>query len=381
MTGVGLQELWESLRAWLALAVPAGLICAALWWLAPRSERGLLPPPQERPLRWSGPMLFFAFCLVVGLPPAVHALLTQTGFFAAVYDSETPLAGLEDPKLLWVNALCLPLQAAVVLVALRLVHGAGPRDIGLMPARAVQDTVVGYLAWLVLTPLALVVYWVVVLVLGQQKHQLPFEPFLIVFVTVLAAPVWEELLFRGLLLPWQTHRGGEAQLAVAAAALMVAVAYLLSTTRDGTNPGPVLFVLAMLPGYALIPYLHRRPRDEPAPPSEPGQRTTSEETIRERREQGSSLPPVPPDWAERLRHRWEGYLQLAEQPGVNALLAIYGNGLLFATFHAGAWPSPIPLFLLGVGLAWLAHRTQSLVAPIVTHALFNGTACLVMFWR
>ena len=32
--------------------------------------------------------------------------------------------------------------------------------------------------------------------------------------------------------------------------------------------------------------------------------------------------------------------------------------------------------LVGGGLGWLAYRTQSLVASITLHVLFNGVACL-----
>src|SRR5262249_8213275 len=56
--------------------------------------------------------------------------------------------------------------------------------------------------------------------------------------------------------------------------------------------------------------------------------------------------------------------------------AIYSTALLFAVLHA--WPTPVPLFVLGLGLGYLAHRTQNLLAPIVCHALFNGVACVVM---
>jgi membrane protease YdiL (CAAX protease family) len=52
--------------------------------------------------------------------------------------------------------------------------------------------------------------------------------------------------------------------------------------------------------------------------------------------------------------------------------------LLFASFHAQVWPSPIPLFFLGLGLGWLSYRTQSLIGPIVAHALFNAVACIVL---
>jgi Type II CAAX prenyl endopeptidase Rce1-like len=56
--------------------------------------------------------------------------------------------------------------------------------------------------------------------------------------------------------------------------------------------------------------------------------------------------------------------------------AIYGTALLFAMFHVSVWPTPIPLFVLALGLGYLAHRTQSIVGPIVLHVLFNAVAFL-----
>ena len=41
--------------------------------------------------------------------------------------------------------------------------------------------------------------------------------------------------------------------------------------------------------------------------------------------------------------------------------------------HYQVWPSPVPLFILGVALGWLAHRSRGLFAPILLHALFNAT--------
>jgi membrane protease YdiL (CAAX protease family) len=59
--------------------------------------------------------------------------------------------------------------------------------------------------------------------------------------------------------------------------------------------------------------------------------------------------------------------------------AIFSSSLLFAIVHAFAWPSPVPLFVLALGLGWLAQRTQSLVGPILIHSVFNGVGCLVFF--
>ncbi len=151
------------------------------------------------------------------------------------------------------------------------------------------------------------------------------------------------------------------------------VALLFGSQEDGFNPGPVLFVAAMLPGYALLPYLCRTapPASEAAPaPAAPD-------------EGNGTIPDAPSDRArgdEPGQASWLArYTRRVEEPRVNARLAIYGNALLFAAFHSSVWPSPIPLFLLGLGLAWLAWRTRGVVASMTTHALFNATACLVLF--
>jgi membrane protease YdiL (CAAX protease family) len=53
---------------------------------------------------------------------------------------------------------------------------------------------------------------------------------------------------------------------------------------------------------------------------------------------------------------------------------------LFAAMHAMQWPAPIPLFLVSLGLGWLAQHTGRLVAPIVAHSAFNafGTAMALL---
>jgi hypothetical protein len=63
--------------------------------------------------------------------------------------------------------------------------------------------------------------------------------------------------------------------------------------------------------------------------------------------------------------------------GIASPLAMRGwmsNAVLFAAIHSNVWPSPIALFFLGLGLAWLALRTQSIIPSIVVHILFNGIA-------
>jgi hypothetical protein len=48
------------------------------------------------------------------------------------------------------------------------------------------------------------------------------------------------------------------------------------------------------------------------------------------------------------------------------------SSAIFALAHFDAWPAPIALFVLALFLGYLAHRTTSLLAPVVLHATFNG---------
>jgi hypothetical protein len=79
--------------------------------------------------------------------------------------------------------------------------------------------------------------------------------------------------------------------------------------------------------------------------------------------------------AYRLLDRWDLFRWLPvrdPQARRRAARAIVGTSLLFANFHANVWPTPVPLFVLALGLGWLAYRTQGVAAPIVLHMLFNA---------
>jgi membrane protease YdiL (CAAX protease family) len=61
--------------------------------------------------------------------------------------------------------------------------------------------------------------------------------------------------------------------------------------------------------------------------------------------------------------------------------ALFAASTLFAAVHSFAWPSPVPLFVLALGLGWLTQRTRSLAGPIVLHGLFNAVSCALLFWK
>ena len=56
------------------------------------------------------------------------------------------------------------------------------------------------------------------------------------------------------------------------------------------------------------------------------------------------------------------------------ILAVVSTSALFAAVHSAVWPSPIPLFVLALGLGYLTARTGSIVPGVVVHGLFNGAS-------
>jgi membrane protease YdiL (CAAX protease family) len=375
------QELVSALLAWLALA-GAGLLAAlALWLLVPGARRRLLPVQWQRSVPWTGFDVWIAFCVFILLPGLVHGLLSRVGLFTRLYGEVAESGPLFNRQFLWSNTLAMPAQVALILLALRALRGARAAQTGLTTTRVVPNLVAGYLVWLVLTPLVLLVTWAVTLLIPMEEHQLqqlgrepliPAEWGLILVAALLAAPLVEELVFRGVLLPWQLNRGLDAQLIVGTAALAVALVFGVKKDQP-FNPGPALFVAAMLPGYLLLPWLARRfGRHEVAPGAGENGETAQ-----------APAPLAPPNpeadgWPGRVVRATAAYVRLASEKRARVLLAIYGNALLFAAFHSSVWPSPVPLFVLSLGLSWLAYRTQSLVGSVVVHALFNGVACVML---
>jgi membrane protease YdiL (CAAX protease family) len=56
--------------------------------------------------------------------------------------------------------------------------------------------------------------------------------------------------------------------------------------------------------------------------------------------------------------------------------AVYASAALFAAVHSSVWPSPVPLFALGLGLGYLAVRTRGILVPVIVHGLFNAVSAV-----
>jgi membrane protease YdiL (CAAX protease family) len=353
------EEIRVSLLAWLILALlsagPAlgfGFGAGRGW---PFRDRRLFPRQRTRLAPWSGLevcVLFFFTQLLV--PAFLYLILHRAGFFNWLYGPGfEPPPGAADHELadarrgLWVSAFAFPFQLTGMLIIVRRFSGTGLYQLGLTTWNAGRNMVIGWLAWLLLTPAILILhvlavwgYWVWEgtppeehpLARLARAEPLGIEWILIVLSSVFMAPVLEEVLFRRLLQGWASGRPWGAPIILVAAFALTFGKWLgnLVDTWDKTSLGsalrdlePTVFVLVLAPGCFF---------------------------------------------AERLARRW------LSQP--YAAQAIYSTALLFAVFHV--WPTPLPLFVLGLALGYIAYRTQNLLAPIVFHALFNGVACMIM---
>src|SRR4051812_13687352 len=192
------------------------------------SPTRLLPPRRQRAVPWTGMEVVATCFLVLFFWPAVAAgVVTTTGLGERVYGADMMKAlQQEDAEAkqgrqrigLLVTFLAFPFQVLSVPLLLGYVSGTRPYQLGLTAHRARQNAALGILGALVLTPLALGVFWLVSQLFSQlmpdsvTEHPLEqlgrsgmlsgAEVVLIVLVAVVTAPLVEELVFRGVLLTW-----------------------------------------------------------------------------------------------------------------------------------------------------------------------------------
>jgi membrane protease YdiL (CAAX protease family) len=381
--------------SWLILAGVVALVIVLVRLYQRRHGRPLLPPQRRRAVPWTGAQaLLVAILAMFFWLNCMDVLLVSSGFYKRVYGPHFPTQpphgpgrtlvisqaiaaqGLASPvapapvfpqtvvalgvaafdasalpptpeqkaewriaveqRGAWSAAVAFPLQVATVLLLLHWFSGAEPYQLGLTAHRLAGDVALGCLAWLAVVPVVYAVQgitdacyrsWT-----GAPPEPHPLTQLLTenptvlewtrdIFVAVIAAPVVEELLFRGVLQRWMIHRPLGAWMGIVAA---FAVALARAPTGSwALRLGPPVFVLLMVPPFALL---------------------------------GRSAVP-------KRRQAAQG---------------IYAASLLFAAAHSSVWPTPVPLFVLALALGWLAWRTQSLIAPIVLHVLFNGLTILML---
>jgi membrane protease YdiL (CAAX protease family) len=339
-----LPEVLLELAALLAVAAVCAVVGLSLWYSLARKGRHLFPAQHYRVVPSGGIETGIVVFIVLFLcPPIVMLVLIRTGFYTWSYGPNFPLPSASQETVavsqlvrirweLWVSVFAFPFQVALVPLLLRLGSGTRPYQLGLTTHRLTANVTLACLFWLALTPVVYGVQFLVALceaLMHRAPEEHPFaelakdnptgaEFVAIVVAALVAAPMLEEVIFRGLLQNFFASRPERGRIAIAAA-----IAAALALGWKSAGAWPLVFVVAMTPGYFLC---------------------------------------------DRLSWRW--------LPRPAAVRGIYGTALLFGAVHSNVWPSPIPLFVLGLGLGYLAFRTQSLVGPMMLHSLFNAVAAV-----
>ena len=314
-----------------AVAIPLALIAALA---VRRQEVSLFPARKPWRAPWGGVELIGAFILVAVTPELLKA------------------GGLAE---LSAGVLAFPIQVCLLFIAWRIFfplwrpfrerlpaimsdEPLGPRSssAGLLFCRVLT---VGVIAWSVITPLVLLINGLVTLAFAQldlpvESHPLTrlaagsaWEHSLFLFEACVGAPIIEEILFRGLLLPWaigarERTTGGLAvqPLVPPSVRPLLVMVFGALYASGGGKAGPLVFAGVLGAGMAVL-------------------------------------------WVS-VRH------------GKRHARAIYASSAFFALVHSSVWPSPIPLFFLGLGLGWLAVRTRGVLVPALVHGLFNAVSAV-----
>ncbi|MGL4420302.1 MAG: lysostaphin resistance A-like protein [Gemmataceae bacterium] len=192
-----------------------------------------------------------------------------------------------------------------------------------MPQKSSIKAVVrsGFIGWLLGAPLVFVIYLVSNAIaigfgLAPTPHPLSRADFahdpnlIVLFIasTCLFTPIIEELIFRRALLPWAIRMKHRAD-------ILILIGVAATIIRGDLRLGPVLFAVCL-----GVFYLFLR-----------NKRMRKGRTIR----------------------------------------AIHTTAVLFAGMHAAVWPSPIPLYFLGLILGMVVLRHRSVLPAIILHGLFN----------
>jgi membrane protease YdiL (CAAX protease family) len=259
-------------------------------------------------------------------PVLVAAAVDQSGLLGRVYGRDQPVDAAV--RGLWVGLIAAPVQLGLLFAGYRYHVRPRPAPTRRSPAAAVA-TGVGW--WLVLTPPVLLVHGGVNLVfelLGFAAEEHPLtrlgadrpaaDRLMFVIQAGVVAPLLEEILFRGVLLGWLVA-GNQRPSEQRVWTMLIVTLFVAPVTRPENPWSPVLFAALLTGGWALL-------------------RTR----VRKRRTLGG----------------------------------VYASAALFAAIHSSVWPTPIPLFVLGLGLGWVAVRTNSVLAPAVVHGLFNTVSVL-----
>lgn len=308
----------------IAFAIVAGLAAALILgcgivakpigsWLRPRWEFPRQP--------WTGGFIFMAFCGFYALASAAGFLVVQWGWYTSDDKTETnTLSGLVARL-----AVTPPFLIALIAVLSQTLEPFRTPRL----RRVASWIALGASSWFLIAAATTGIHILTISVkqeLGGPVDQHPltrlhpeqdrFGGALFAISVCVVTPWMEEFFFRGLLLPWVMRARYRPW-------LLVGWAFGFAFLAVGGIYGQHYWAIVFLAIGAVVLGLATR------------------------------LPSVYPK---------------------RTILGIVSTSLLFAAVHSSVWPSPIPLFVLGLGLGYLTARTGSIVPAVVVHGLFNAVS-------
>jgi membrane protease YdiL (CAAX protease family) len=244
-----------------------------------------------------------------------------------------------------------------------LTSGATSRDFGISHDGWLKQAAVGFVAALVASPAVYALQILAAKFWTPTEH--PVQKMLekefslgvadLAFLSaVVVAPMFEELLFRGILQNWLVSLFGRFAGRKRAKSRELVADLACTDPVDGAEPMAALETWDSDPDYWEADDRDGSPGEETSTGSGEGDAPVSGEASGRADLAGGPL----------LRSGW---------------LAIVVTSLLFGAVHAPQWPSPIPLFVLALVIGAVYQRTGSLVAAVFIHATFNGLSTLAMF--
>jgi hypothetical protein len=287
---------------------------------------------------WSATGVFVVALGYVMLPALAAAFVEASGGLGPWLPSDAP-GGPERLFRLaaFASFLAAPILAYGLSVWVRLVEP--PASSASAANEWLARIGVGALAWFVFTPIVFAVHFVTRWAFEQLGGQADEHPLtktdisrdtgltlLFVASVCFATPLLEELAFRRALVPWLLTRPARDLPPRVREWSVMGIAFAAAVMIGELRVGPAVFVAVLAAGLWLM------------------------------------------FAARRTWHRFP----------VRTVSAVYVTAALFAAVHSKVWPSPVPLFVLGLGLGWLVVRTRSVVPAVVCHGLFNAVSTVYL---
>ena len=313
------------------MAIACALSLAALFYLFQKHVAGdsLLPYETRRRVPWN----FGVVLLAMGMP-----LLGVVAYLSREGDLPEEIVPAETLLLTgWGNFAFMILFIVGVTVWLTTFFRADAHDLGWPTCwqQVGRDIGIGTIATLAaLLPIYVIQFSLISILQLNTPHPLVkqlsenFSPAMLLLgfaMAVIAAPLFEEFTFRGLLQGWLERREDET------------LAFVATERQPLTLP------------------LESEPNEATSFQLETESTTTFEPTTAPRPAHG---------WITTLPHGWTPILI---------------SGFAFGLAHIGHGVAPITLVLFGIVLGYLYQRTHRLVPSITAHMLFNGYS-MVLLW-